>query len=126
MKFSAPALVSSVFCITRNPAGPFAKISIAASSWDSYNDDFKWSKENTEKNAKFMTGSQCISYNIERQTVSPIKENIEKADYIFVNQKFKLDKRARLDNDIINELNNKNMKIEFENQETGTKIYKIS
>ena len=114
-------LIIAGFAITS-----FAKISIAASSWDSYNDDFKWSKENTEKNAKFMTGSQCISYNIERQTVSPIKENIEKADYIFVNQKFKLDKRARLDNDIINELNNKNMKIEFENQETGTKIYKIS
>ncbi|MBI2523122.1 glycosyltransferase family 39 protein [Candidatus Woesearchaeota archaeon] len=104
----------------------FAKISIAAASWNSYNDDFKWAKSNTAKNAIFMTGSQCISYNIERQTVSPIKENIEKADYIFVNQKFRLDNRAKLNNDIINELNNKKIGIVYENQKTGTKVYRIS
>lgn len=103
----------------------FAKISIAATSWNSYNDDFEWAKSNTAKNALFMTGSQCISYNIERQTVSPIRENIEKADYIFVNQKFRLDNRAKLSEDIINKLGKGNINLAYENQNTGTKIYKV-
>ena len=101
----------------------FAKISIAAASWNSYNDDFEWVKSNTAKNGIFMTGSQCISYNIERQTVSPIKENIEKADYIFVNQKFRLDNRAKLNNGIINELGKGDIDLVYENRNTETRIY---
>jgi len=104
----------------------FVKITIASTSWNFYNDDFEWVKSNTSKNALFMTESQCISYNIERQTVSPVKNNIEKADYIWVNQNFVIDRLAILSEDIIKELDSGNVELVYENRRTNTKIYKVT
>jgi len=104
----------------------FVKISLAANAWNFYANDFEWVISNTGKDELFMTGSQCISYNIERQTVSPEISNLERADYIWVNQDFKLDRRAILSKDIIQQLNQKNSELIYENKETGTKVYKIN
>ncbi len=103
----------------------FIKINLAAKAWDFYNDDFSWVKLHTSKNAVFLSESQCISYNVERQTVTSNIKNLENADYIFVNQNFKLDSRAVLSKDVIEELNRKNTQLVYENKKSSTKIYKI-
>lgn len=103
----------------------FIKISMAAKEWDFYRQDFEWAKSNTGKNEKFLTGSQCISYNIKRQTIAPEADNLNKADYVFANQNFRLDRRAVLSAAIMQKLNEKNTKPIYENKETGTRIYKI-
>jgi len=102
----------------------FVKISIASSSWNFYNDDFEWVKSNTNKNSIFLTSGQCISYNIERQTLSPEISNLENADYVWVNQDFRLESMSILSQDFIEELD-KNMELVYNNQNTKTKVYKI-
>jgi 4-amino-4-deoxy-L-arabinose transferase-like glycosyltransferase len=104
----------------------FVKIGFAAAAWNIYSDDFDWIKQNTNKEDVFLTSSQCIAYNIERQTVSPEIENLEKADYIFSNDDFSLDRRAELTPNIIKELNKDNIEIVYENEKTKTKVYKIN
>jgi hypothetical protein len=101
----------------------FIKISLAAKSWDSYKQDFEWAESNTNKNEKFITGSQCISYNIRRQTVAPEADNPDTADYAFANQNFRLDRMAILSPAMSKKLDG-NTKV-YENRETGTIIYKM-
>lgn len=103
----------------------FIKISLASKSWNVYNKDFEWVKSNTNKNSIFITASQCISYNIQRQTLSPYPENLENADYIFSNQNFKLDKLAILDGQILNSIKSNGYKMDYYNNKTGTSIYSV-
>jgi hypothetical protein len=105
-------------------AASFIKVSLAAKAWDFYNEDFEWAKSNTNENEKFLTGSQCISYNMGRQTAAPETDNLEKADYVFANQNFRLDRMAILSPAIAKKLD-ENKKV-YENKETGTRIYKIT
>lgn len=105
-------------------AASFVKITLAAKSWSFYNEDFEWVKANTDKGSIFFTGSQCASYNIDRQTVSPEISNLPKADYAFVNQDFKLDKRAVFDNELVSQIKT-NGKIIYANENTKTEIYKL-
>lgn len=84
-----------------------------------------WAKDNTGKNSIFMTGSQCISYHISRQTASPQTNNIKNADYAFVSQDFRLDRRALIEDDLLSEVK-KNGKLDYSNEKTDTQIYKIS
>ena len=101
----------------------FVKINLAKNSWNFYNSDFEWVKSNTDKNDIFLSGSQCISFNIGRQTFAPVIDNLGKVDYVLVNQDFKLDGRVRLNDDIIAGLGNE--ELVYDNEETETKIYKI-
>ncbi|MBS3132137.1 glycosyltransferase family 39 protein [Candidatus Woesearchaeota archaeon] len=101
----------------------FFKISYAANSWNKYNDDFGWIKENTEKNSAFIFGGQCGTYSINRQSYQPTEENIEKTDYAFVNQEFPLDARTKIDGSILAEIEAK--KLIYENKNTGTKVYSL-
>lgn len=102
----------------------FLKVSLAAKAWNLYNEDFEWIKLNTNKNTVFMSGSQCISYNINRQTVSPEISNIEKANYIFVNQKLSLDKRAIFGYNLFSEVKSRGKAV-YKNDLTTTEIYKV-
>jgi len=104
----------------------FVKVGIAAKSWNIYHDDFEWVKENTDKKGIFLTSSQCIPYNIERQTLRSDIKNLNKADYIFVNQHFRLDNRALHEKDIIEELKKEHITQIYENKKTETKVYKIN
>ncbi len=103
----------------------FVKINLAANAWDIYKEDFAWIKSNTNKNDIFLLGSQCVSYNINRQTVSPEIENLEKTDYIFVNQEFRLDKRAALKTNLHDKARN-NSQIIYKNEKTKTEVYKTN
>ena len=100
------------------------KISLAANLWDSYSNDFEWIRQNTNKNDIFLSGSQCISYYIARQTVKPEIENLESANYAFVNQDFKVDRLCMLNNEMLSEIKTKG-KIIYRNEETKTEAYKF-
>ena len=101
------------------------KISLAASQWNLYNKDFEWIRKNTDKDDIIMAGGQCLSYNFDRQTLMPKIENIGRADYIWVNQKFKLDKRAIINENILAETKEDNYKKIYENRKTSTIIYRF-
>lgn len=102
----------------------FIKISLAAKAWNFYNDDFKWVKANTGKSTIFLSESQCISYNIGRQTASPDIDNLRKADYVLVNQNFKLDRLAIFDDELLPEIKNRS-KLVYSNEKTETAVYKL-
>jgi len=102
----------------------FTKITLAANEWNFYNEDFEWIKANTQKNTLFMASGQCIPYNINRQTISPSNENLEKAGYVFVNQNFKLDARVIIDSKLLSEVKDKSSLV-YSSSKTGTQIYRI-
>jgi 4-amino-4-deoxy-L-arabinose transferase-like glycosyltransferase len=102
----------------------FLKIGFAANAWNFYNDDFEWVKSNTDKNSIFLSGSQCIPYNIQRQTASPEIENIGKANHVFVNQQFKLDNRALFSEELLEQIKSKG-EIVYNNDKTKTEVYRI-
>ena len=103
----------------------FVKIKYAADEWKSFNNDFDWVKSNTPKDSIFLSESQCLSYNINRQSLSPLSDNIKKVDYVFTNQDFKIDNRITLDDDVLNNIKFNSILV-YKNQKTNTKIYKIS
>jgi len=102
----------------------FTKLTLASREWSFYDDDFNWIRANTEKSSYFMAGGQCIPYNTHRQTLYPNTQNIEKADYVFVNQNFKLDRRTIIDDDLLSEIKSTGDLI-YDNEKTKTEIYKI-
>lgn len=112
-------LVVSGFIFTE-----FVKITLAAREWNFYEQDFKWILSNTQKDSLIMARGQCIPYNIERQTVSPLIENLENAQFAFINQKFKLDTRTIIDDSILSEIKI-NSDLVYSNDRTKTEIYKI-
>ena len=103
----------------------FVKVRIAADSWNSYNEDFDWIKVNTKKQDIFL-GYQCFSYNTNRFSIIPYTENIKKADYIFVNQNFKLEPRSIVNAEILKTIKEENFNEIYKNKETGTIIYSTS
>ena len=102
----------------------FVKIKLAADSWNFYAEDFNWAKSNTKKDSVFISESQCISYNINRQTISPNIINLDAADYAFVNQDFRLDRREVFDNKVLSAIE-RNGRIVYSNGKTKTVIYKL-
>ena len=99
------------------------KISLAAQQWNSYKKDFEWVRENTKKSDIIIAGGQCLSYNFDRQTLTPKIENLNKADYIWLNQRFMLDKRAIANEDFLLKIKENNYNKIYENKQTGTIIY---
>ena len=106
-------------------AAEFVKITLASKAWNFYNDDFDWVKKNTNKDAVFVAGGQCLSYNLNRFTLNPTKENLNKANYIWVNQNFRLDMRSILDEQALNLIQSKDYKKVYFNKATGTLIYEV-
>ena len=103
----------------------FVKVIIATNSWNSYNDDFDWIKANTNKEAVLL-GYQCLSYNSNKFSIIPRPENIKKADYIFVNENFKLEGRSIVKDDILDTIKEEDFEKSYNNPKTGTIIYKTS
>jgi len=102
----------------------FTKITLSAREWNLYSQDFEWIKSNTNKNNIFIAGGQCIPYNIDRQTVYPESDNIDEAEYVFVNQDFRLDRRTIIDDKILSEIKEKS-EIVYKNERTKTEVYRI-
>lgn len=103
----------------------FVKISLASSQWASYDKDFEWVKANTDKNDTLLAGGQCLAYKFDRQTLIPKMEDIGKADYIWVNQNFRLDPKVMVNGSILLKIEERNYKKAYENKQTGTIIYKV-
>jgi 4-amino-4-deoxy-L-arabinose transferase-like glycosyltransferase len=101
----------------------FAKVAIAAASWNSYKDDFEWVKKNTDKDGIFM-GYQCLSYNIDRFSIMPGLEKATEVDYIFVNRNFRLEPRSIVNEEIFDIIRQHNFSKVYSNNATGTTIYK--
>ena len=101
------------------------KISASANAWGFYKEDFEWVKSSTKQDAVFIVVSQCIPYNIERNSLFFSDENINKADYIWVNQNFKLDAYSILNEHALNTIRSRNYKVAYSNKKTGTAIYQI-
>ena len=113
-------LVSSGFVITEA-----TKFTIASRSWDFYQEDCNWVKSNTNTDDVFIVGGQCVSYHMDRTSLAPSELKTNNYDYIWVNQNFRLDKRSVLSKEHVQEIENKNMELVYENQKTETKIYKL-
>ena len=101
------------------------KFSLASSSWNFYEEDFNWITENTDKNAIFVAGGQCIQYHIKRTSLSSEEIVNNKYDFVWLNQNFRLDDRAILTNDQLNILYTKDKELVYTNKNTKTSIYKI-
>ena len=101
------------------------KIWLAANAWDQYQKDFEWVKSNTNKNAVFIAEGQCVPYNTERTSLYANDENLNKADYIWVNQNFKLDRRSILDQNELKSVQSKGYNIAYSNSNTGTIVYDV-
>ncbi len=111
-------LISAGFVFTS-----FAKTYKAANYWDFYKEDFEWVKANTNSHNIFVAGGQCIPYNLERTSLYFNEENIEKADYVWINQDFWLDRRSILDEDSLKLIQSKRYRLVYSNKDTGTEIY---
>ena len=51
--------------------------------------------------------------------------NLENADYVWVNQDFRLESMSMLKQEFIEELYKRNGKLVYDNQKTKTKVYQI-
>ena len=124
-KFKAIIFFMLTILIIGFVAGEFIKITLAGKAWNFYEEDFAWVKKNTNKDAVFVAGGQCLSYNLNRFTINPTEENLNKADYIWVNQNFRLDMRSILGEQTLKLIQSKNYKIVYFSKATGTVIYRI-
>ncbi|MEK6880776.1 MAG: hypothetical protein AABY22_14250, partial [Nanoarchaeota archaeon] len=100
----------------------FFKFGFSSRSWNFYENDFQWVKENTHPNSIFIANGQCIPYNIERTSLYITQDNLKKADYAFINQQFKLDGKVKADASIVKKIEH-DFKLVYSNEKTGTKIY---
>lgn len=100
------------------------KAIFAAGAWDFYQKDFNWVEQNTPKYSIFIANGQCVPYSIERTSLYAENENFGKADYIWVNQKFILDKRSIYDDKTLDSIA-RNYNVVYSSRETGTIIYKV-
>lgn len=110
--------VSAGFVLTS-----FAKTYMAANYWDFYSEDFEWVRENTGLGSVFIANGQCIPYNLERTSLYFNEENLKKADYIWINQDFWLDRRSILDSDSLKIIQSKKYRLGYSDKDTGTEIY---
>ncbi|MBI1935298.1 glycosyltransferase family 39 protein [Candidatus Woesearchaeota archaeon] len=111
------AIIGLVFAL-------FAKFYTAAGYWAVYKPDFEWARENTPVDSVFIASGQCVPYNIERASLYATGENIKKADYIWVNQNFWLDRISIYDESTLKEVQALNYPKAYENKRTSTIIYK--
>lgn len=125
LKFKNVVFLLAILVISGFALTEFLKLRFASNAWDFYEDDFEWARLKTSPNAIFIAEGQCIPYNIDRTSLYSTKENLKKADYIWVNQNFNLDRRSILTNEKLNLIISGNFGIAYENNKTGTIIYDV-
>ncbi|MBI2143996.1 glycosyltransferase family 39 protein [Candidatus Woesearchaeota archaeon] len=96
-----------------------AKTTTGAKEWARYNDDFNWIKDNTPENTLMAYRGQCLGYNVHR----PSNFNLGKADYVWVNQGFRLEPVSIVEPEVLQRIETDFAKA-YENSATGTKVYK--
>lgn len=117
--FILAALIFGFSCVE------LVKSALINNEWNFYQKDFDWVKKNTEKDAVFIAGGQCLSYNLHRFTVNPTKDSFDNAEYAWANQKFVLDRRSILDAQSLKYLQSGKYKVVYSNGDTGTAIYSV-
>ena len=101
-----------------------AKIALASKEWGRYKEDFIWIRENSRKDELILPGAQCLAYHTNRGTLKFTLGNLKKADYIWVNENFILERRSIASKDLLKEINSNEYNKVYENKKTGTRIYK--
>lgn len=124
-KFKKMLLVLLAVVIVGFVSASYIKFGIAASQWNFYKEDFGWVKSNTKPNDIFIAHGQCVPYNIERTSLYANEENLDKADYLWVNRNFALDRVSILDDKALNLVQGRKYELAYSNKKTGTWIYKI-
>ncbi|MEK6945976.1 MAG: glycosyltransferase family 39 protein [Nanoarchaeota archaeon] len=112
-----------VFVVIGLVSSEYIKIDIAVDYWNRYNPDFDWVKSNTSPTSVFAVNGQCIPYNIERTSLYVTEENLNKADYVWANQDFLLDRKSILNNSELKLIQSQNLNRVYSNKDTGTSIY---
>jgi 4-amino-4-deoxy-L-arabinose transferase-like glycosyltransferase len=95
-----------------------AKTLVGAKNWAVYQPDFDWIKANTPADSRVAYRGQCLSYNVDR----PSNFDLDKADYVWVNQNFNLEPFSILEQDILVQVQ-MNFKKVYEDSSTGTQVY---
>ena len=101
------------------------KFSAATHEWQKYDDDFSWVQQNTPKDAVFIAGGQCMPYHLHRTALFPSKASPKVADYLWVNDAFRLDPRSILTPDEKQRFLGGNATLAYQNSRTGTAIYRL-
>ncbi len=112
-------VLAVVACIIAFSAVEVAKTAVAARAWSVYDDDFQWVKANTPENALIGYNGQCMSYNVHRFS----NYNLEKADYAWVNQGFRVEPVSIVEPDILDRIERDFTPV-YESKKTGTVVYK--
>lgn len=107
-------------------AAEIIKFKVSADSWNSYQVDFDWVKQNTEKNDVLLNGGQCIKFRTDRTILFPSEDINSSYGYVWVNQGFKLEPQSILTQEQLGVLRGKNLRMVYENKKTGTKIYNVT
>ncbi len=114
----AAVILILIGCVFVFSAVESAKTVIAAQSWSAYSDDFNWIKQNTPVDALVAYRGQCLSYNVHRFS----DYDLSKADYVWVNQGFRLEPISIVEPEIIQQIETGFKKV-YENNSTGTIVY---
>ena len=70
-----------------------------------------------------MAGGQCLAFNLDRLSHQVEPENLNKVNYVWVNDDFKLDTASIINGKLLKEI--ETYKRVYYNEKTGTSIYKI-
>ena len=102
------------------------KFNLGKQSWNAFEEDFNWVKQNTNKDDIFFNGGQCVQFRLGRETIFPtdLKEN-SKLDYVWINQNFKLEPQTILTDTQLKNIRGRNLELVYENSKTGTTIHKV-
>ena len=118
-----------VVCIIGFIAAGFVKTALTNNEWNLYQEDFKWVRENTEKNARFVTDGQCLAYQLNRE-VYPWNDKklvFDSNSYVWVNQNLRLEHTSILEEDKVKEIEgNNSLSLVYFNDKTGTRVYHYS
>ena len=126
IKFNSIYLVIVLLISTGFVAAETIKLQTATKEWNIYNQDFEWATSNSNSKDIFYGNGQCLSYNLNRQVISnqaPLDTN--KIDYVFINNKWRVDNK--INQDSLNKIESSSKLTEiYSNKDTGTVIYKVT
>ncbi len=119
VKMSVALALVVLGCIFAFSAVESAKTAVAAKAWSAYSADYDWIRANTLPNALIGYNGQCMSYNVHRFS----NYNLDKADYVWVNQNFRLEPGSIVGQDALQQIERGFVPV-YENKKTGTFVYK--
>lgn len=107
-------------------SGEITKTLLAKQSWEVYEPDYEWIRENTPKESIIFYLGQTLSYHAHRRVTFPPRPlKNEENLYIWVNQNLRLEIQSILPSGMLQEIqSHPNNYLVYNNTRTGTLIYK--